>query len=61
MDYLKEGGLNLSNYLLLKKMVIGYRQYHVNGLLDKDTFFSAIKTTFVDKRIDDVDSEIIFK
>jgi hypothetical protein len=61
MDYMKLGGLNMNNYLLFKRIVIGYRQFSVQGYLDKETFRSALKTTFVDHTIDEVDSEIAFR
>lgn len=61
MDYMKQGGLNFNSYLLFKKIVIGYRQYNVNGILDKETFYSAVKTTFVDKLIDEMDAEIAYR
>jgi hypothetical protein len=61
LDFMKIGGLNLSNYLLLKRIVIGFRQYHVMGYLDKETFYSALKTTFMDHILDEVDSEIAFR
>jgi hypothetical protein len=61
LDNKKSGGINLNNYLLLKKIIIGFRQYHVSGFLDKETFFSSVKTTFVDKNIDEMDSEISYR
>lgn len=61
LDYLKNGGINLNGYLLLKKIIIGFRQYHVGGYLDRQSFYSAIKTSFIDKLIDEIDSEIAFR
>jgi len=61
LDSNKKGGINLSDYILLKKIIIGFNQYHVNGILEKDTFYSALKTTFVDFLIDELDAEIAFK
>jgi hypothetical protein len=61
LDSNKKGGINLSDYILLKKIIIGFNQYNVHGMLEKDTFFSALKTTFVDFLIDELDAEIAFK
>lgn len=61
MDTTKSAGINMNNYLLLKRILIGYRQFNVQGYLDKETFRSALKTTFVDHTIDEVDSEIAFR
>lgn len=54
-------GINFNNYLLLKKIIIGYRQFNVMGRIDATAFYSAIKTTFIDKLIDQVDSDLAFR
>lgn len=61
LDYMKHGGLTFADYLILKRIVIGYRQYQDNGKLDKKAFFSAIRTTFMNNLIDEMDAEIIFR
>jgi hypothetical protein len=61
LDNEKHGGLNLSSFLLLKRIIIGFRQFHVGGLVDKDTFYSSIKTTFADHLIDEMDSEMVYR
>lgn len=61
LDVVKNGGLNLDNYLLFKKIVIGFRQFNVDGKLEKDTFYSALKVSFIDKLIDQLDSELAFR
>ena len=61
LDYLKIGGINLEKFIFLKRIIIGFRQYNVNGLLDKTAFTSAFRTTFTDQLIDDVDSEVAFR
>jgi hypothetical protein len=61
LDYQGNSGLNFEQYMLLKRIVIGYRQYNINGLLDKNAFMTAFKTTFADKIIDEMDSELAFR
>ena len=61
LDYNNVGGINLSQYLLLRKIIIGFRQNHIDGKLDKEMFKYSIKISFNDKMIDDIDLELAFK
>ncbi len=54
-------GLNLITYLLLKKIIIGFRQFNIQGKIDSASFYSAIKTSFMDKLIDQTDSDLAFR
>ena len=61
LDYDKKGGINLSQFIFLKKVITGFNQYHVLGALERDNFFSALKTTFVDFFIDELDALMAYK
>jgi len=61
LDYKSFKGLNFNSYLLLKKIIIGYRQYNVQGKMDSNSFYSAIRTTFIDRLIDQTDSDLAFR
>lgn len=54
-------GLNFNSYLLLKRIIIGFRQFNVQGKIDSASFYSAIKTSFIDKLIDQTDSDLAFR
>jgi hypothetical protein len=54
-------GLTFNDYLLLKKIIIGFRHYNVQGKIDSQGFYSAIKTIFIDRLIDQTDSELAFR
>ncbi len=54
-------GLNFNSYLLLKRIVIGFRQFNVQGKIDSPSFYSAIKISFIDKLIDQTDSDLAFR
>lgn len=47
--------------MLLKKVIIGYLQFNVQGIIDASAFHSAIKTTFIDNLIDQGDSDLAFR
>lgn len=61
LDHNNNGGINLENFILFKRIFIGFKQYQIVGLLDNNSFQSAIRTSFNDKFIDDVDSELAFR
>lgn len=61
LDYTNSGGLTFDSYLLLKRIIIGFRQFSSSGSLTKETFFSALRVSFADKFIDDIDSEVAFR
>jgi Ca2+-binding EF-hand superfamily protein len=61
LDNQGNNGLNFEQYMLMKRIVIGFRQYNVNGYLDKNAFVTAFKTTFADRIIDEMDSELAFR
>lgn len=54
-------GLNFNSYLLLKRIIIGFRQFNIQGKIDSASFYSAIKTSFIDRLIDQTDSDLAFR
>jgi hypothetical protein len=61
MDNRHLKGITFNDYLLLKKIIIGFRQYNVQGKVDSQGFYTAIKTIFIDRLIDQTDSELAFR
>jgi hypothetical protein len=61
LDFQNYDGINFQQYMLFKRILVGYRQYHINGLLDRNAFTMAFKTTFSDKIIDELDSNLAFQ
>lgn len=60
LDYTNLEGINLTSFLLLKKIVISYKEVNVNNQLDKEGFKKALNIMLYDYNLDSFDIDLIF-